>query len=329
MNVGIIGAGSFAKLHAQAIEHVDGLRLKAVSRRDLQQLQHFTNQFSCKGYSDYRQLLDDPDIDTILIATPHHRHLEPAIEAIEAGKHLLIEKPLAHRPEDCQKIVDKVVEAEVMLMTGHISHFTEASFRAAEILESGKLGGLVQGQGKMWKAWENPDRRDWHRQVNTGGGALMTVGIHFIDFFTWISNCTPHRISADLGSDLIDQEADSSGNLLIKYEEGASYALSMAGFNSGVHEMSNELICTGGMLKVDNEKGLWLSRNGKWEPLWQHSNPDWMLDALVRQWKAFQGAVENNTGSPISGEYGKQMVEIVHAAYQSSKEKTEIALQQG
>ncbi|TJW46246.1 MAG: Gfo/Idh/MocA family oxidoreductase, partial [Mesorhizobium sp.] len=95
IGIGIIGAGNFGAAHARAIKEVQGLHLVASCRKNIQALEAFTVEHGGRGYTDWRSLLNDKDVDTVLVATPHHLHAEMAIDAAKAGKHIMLEKPMA------------------------------------------------------------------------------------------------------------------------------------------------------------------------------------------------------------------------------------------
>ena len=95
IGIGIIGAGYFGAIHARAIAAVPGARVAAVCRQDIDAARAFAREHGGTAHSHWQALLDDPAVDAVLIATPHHLHAEMAIAAAQAGKHILLEKPMA------------------------------------------------------------------------------------------------------------------------------------------------------------------------------------------------------------------------------------------
>ena len=186
--IGIIGAGHYGEAHAQAIAQLDDAVLVAASRTNAEALAAFTARYGGVGYTDYAQLLNDPAVDVVVIATPHHLHTHVAIEAARAGKHILLEKPMAPTLPECQQIADAAHEAGVSLMLGHVNHFAPAYVAAKAILDSGEMGEVVLGTATMQKQWMEPNRRSWHLDRAEGGGVWMTVGVHPLDRMTWLIN---------------------------------------------------------------------------------------------------------------------------------------------
>lgn len=105
LGVGIIGAGHFGAAHAKALQSVPNARLVAACRNDTQGLGAFIEAFGSTGYLDYRDLLSDPNVDAVVIALPHHLHTDVAIACAEAGKHIMIEKPMAPTVAECRNIL--------------------------------------------------------------------------------------------------------------------------------------------------------------------------------------------------------------------------------
>ncbi len=105
LGVGIIGAGHFGAAHAKVLQSVPNARLVAACRNDTQGLGAFIEAFGGAGYLDYRDLLSDPNVDAVVIALPHHLHTDVAIACAEAGKHIMIEKPMAPTVAECRDIL--------------------------------------------------------------------------------------------------------------------------------------------------------------------------------------------------------------------------------
>lgn len=324
LGIGIIGAGFFGESHAKAINDVPSTQLIAASRRDKKELKKFTQKFNIRGYTDYKNLLSNTDINAVVIATPHHYHTQIAIDASNAGKHILLEKPMATNPEECDSIIEAVVSANKKLMIGHSMQFIRSSIVAKEIIESGELGDIVYGTGTIEKYWQSPNRQSWHFDPATGGGMLMTVGIHYIDLLTWLFNSKVLSIKANLSTQFYEQEADDAGMLFMQYENGVTGVIISTGYKTGTSKFMAELTCTHGMLNVDMFKGVYIGKNEKWTHLPESVSDQTELEALVNEWKAFAKSIETNTSPRITGEYGKHMIEIIQAAKRSSMEKKEI-----
>lgn len=311
--------------HAQAINKVTGIKLVAACRTNHKALNDFVTKFEVLGYTDYHKLLKNNNIDSVLIATPHYLHKQMAIDAASAGKHILVEKPFASTLEECDEIIHAVQSAGVKLMVGHTRQFGKDSKAAKEILKSGEIGNMVFGINTMTKFWKIPDRKDWHLKRTCGGGVLLTVGIHDVDFLTHMADSKVTCVKAHLSNQLQGDEVDDSGMIFLEFENGVTATIVNAGYQSGVEHFSSELICTKGMMRIGPSKGLFIGKNEKWEQLIT-SNENWMLQALVNEWQEFREAVINNRSPQVTGEYARHIMEVVLATFESSNTGKEVLI---
>ena len=165
--------------------------------------------------SDAAELLADPAIAAVVIATPHHTHEEIAIAAARAGKAILLEKPMAPSLAGCDAIAKAAHIAGVPLMVGHTQRFSASMLEAKALLEKRELGSVRFGSSAMVKLWMEPNRRPWHLTTSTGGGMLMTAGIHALDRLLWLVDVPVRSVFAMGGATFHDQEADDSTVMLL------------------------------------------------------------------------------------------------------------------
>ena len=324
IGIGIIGAGSFATNHAKAIGETPGSKLVAASRRSSVELDQFTRGHHITGYSAYRDLLNDPNVDAVIVATPHQTHARISIDAAAAGKHILLEKPMATNLEDCDRIIQATHASGVTLMIGHSMQFMRSSRLAKDIVDSGELGQIIYGTGHVAKEWMTPNRRDWHLNDPIGGGMLLTVGIHYIDLLTWLNGSKVSSVRANLSTLIHDQKADDAGMLFLQYENGATATVTSTGFETGADSFKAILTCQKGMLKIDMFGGVYLGKDGHWQHLPESLAENTEHEALTMEWNAFISAINKGSQPMVSGEYGRHIMEICFAARESSKKKREV-----
>ena len=326
IGIGIIGAGFFGRRHADVVRKLPNVKFIAASRTNEKKLRIFCDEYSVQAYPDYRDLLKREDIDAVVIAVPHHKHKAIAIEAAKAGKHILLEKPMAHTVNDCVLIDNAARKSGVKLMIGHNMRYFRSSVIGKDILDSGELGEPVLGRSTISKYWMEENRRPWHLDADTGGGMLMTVGIHFIDVLSWLLNSKVKSVRAHISTRFHDQSADDMGLLFLQYENGLSGMVTSIGYSSGVTDFTTEITCTKGMLKINHLGGVYIGQKEAWslvpDSIAEHPEEE----ALQNEWKAFVRSITMEKRPPVSGDYGLHIVGIIEAARQSSKMKQEIML---
>jgi phthalate 4,5-cis-dihydrodiol dehydrogenase len=328
-NVGIIGAGSYGAQHAEAIAELGQVRLTAACRTNEEALQEFVGRYGGTGYTEYQDLLKDDEVDVVVIATPHHRHTAIAEEAARAGKHILLEKPMAPTLSDCDRIIQAVELAGVQLMMGHVNHFVPAYIAAKNIIDSGELGEIVLGISTMSKFWFEPNRRDWHLNRATGGGMWMTAGLHCLDRLTWLVDSPVQSVAAQFATRFHDQQADDAGMVFLRYASGAVGTVVSVGYSAGAPKHLTELTCTKGMMTIDYVDGVRIGRDEKWVQVPGTQAENWMHTALVNEWSEFIAALESGALPPVTGHFARDLMAVIFAAERSSAEKREIQLQPG
>ncbi|WMT92776.1 Gfo/Idh/MocA family oxidoreductase [Pelagibacterium sp. H642] len=324
--IGIIGAGHFGAVHAKAISEVDGLNIVAACRSDEAALAAFTERFGGRGYTGWQDLLADPRVDAVVIATPHNLHEEIAIAAAGAGKHILLEKPMAPSIAACDAINAAVRQGSVQLMVGHVVHFALPCLAAKTVIDSGRLGRPVMGSGWMIKLWMESNRQPWHMGRASGGGMLMTAGIHALDRLVWLMGQQVSGVSAMMGTNFHDQEADDTALLGLRFADGAVGQVQSVGYRNGAVSFAMDLVCEQGALRIDFDTGTWMGQDGNWTKLDQSFEPDWMHHAVVREWRAFQAAICGEAEVPVGGEYASHVVAVIEAAYEADALRREVSV---
>lgn len=325
MNVGIIGAGFFGGLHAKAIQQLPQLHLTAAARTNPAELKEFTSIYGGKGYTDYEELISDRRVDIVVIATPHHLHTDAAVKAAKAGKHILVEKPLALSLEDCDAIRCAVNEAGVNLTVGFENRFAPAYRKAKEMVDSGELGTIVSGVSTMSKYWMEPNRKPWHLDRSTGGGMWLTAGIHCLDRMTWLFGSPIKSVSAQFATSYHTQKADDAGMVFVRYRDGKFGTVVSIGYSEGAPKHTTEIYLTKGCLAVD----YWsvsVGSNDVWKEVASYRDRDWMMDALVEQWSSFLKHIKSKKPGPITGDYARHIMEAAFAAETSSSVGYDIVL---
>ena len=326
IGIGIIGAGHFGAVHAKAMAEVDGVQLVASCREDRIAAERFAAEHGGSAYADWRELLAAPKVDAVVVATPHHLHEEIAIGAAEAGKHILLEKPMAPTARACDTINAAVSKAGVQLMVGHVMHFALPCLKAKEILDSGLIGKPVLGSSWMIKLWMESNRREWHLNTASGGGMLMTAGIHALDRLVWLMGQDVMSVNALAGTFFHEQEADDSALIGLRFANGGIGQVQSVGYRNGAVGFAMDLVCEQGTLRIDFDRGVSIGRDAVWTPVPDSIEPDWMHHAVAREWKAMRDAINGAAPVAVTGAYARQIVAIIEAVHLANAEKQEIRI---
>ncbi|MEM0965376.1 MAG: Gfo/Idh/MocA family oxidoreductase [Verrucomicrobiota bacterium] len=184
MNFGIIGAGMISEFHAQAIQAIPDASLLGFFNHRTEKASALGEKFGARSYPTLGEMLKDPKIDIVTIATPSGAHLEPAREAIRAGKHVIVEKPLEITTERIDEMTTAAKEHGVTLAAILNRRFHPAMDLLKSAVKSGRFGTLTSASAyiKWYRSQDYYDSAGWRGTwALDGGGALMNQGIHTID----------------------------------------------------------------------------------------------------------------------------------------------------
>ncbi len=182
---GFVATGRIATEFAECLKLLDDdCYIAAVGSRTLESAKRFTDMYGGKPYGSYEEMMQDPDVDVVYIATPHMVHEENVKMAAEYGKHILCEKPFAVNRPQAQRMFDAADEAGVFIMEGLWSRFFPAWEYARKVLESGELGKMISiDAATCWGAPRGPEGfppDDRRIDPNLAGGALLDAGIYVL-----------------------------------------------------------------------------------------------------------------------------------------------------
>ena len=178
INWGILGLGRIANDFAHCLRDMPDARLVASGSRDIAKAREFCGKYGGKPYGSYEELVNDPDVDIIYIATLHHLHEEHTKLALRAGKHVLCEKPIALNEASAARMYEEAEKHGLFLMDGLWSRFFPAWEFAKHVIDSGELGKIMAINSiTSWGATPlGPEHRIFN--LNLSGGALLDGGIY-------------------------------------------------------------------------------------------------------------------------------------------------------
>jgi predicted dehydrogenase len=257
LRVGIVGLGNIARwVHLPSIDKHPKLILRGVCTPKGYVAKHLGIRFKSEYCStDYREIIEDPDIDAVVISTRHDLHASIAIEALNVGKHVFVEKPMAMNREDCASIVQLVRETGL----GFMVNFNR---RYSPIYQMAK--GAISGKGQRLISirMNSPDITDssWIMDPIEGGGAILGEGCHFFDLMAWFVEFEPVSIFAQnlsLPQDTLTSESNLT--CTISFEDGSvgSLVYETVG-NRGLGSERVEISAAGTSVVVEDMKRLWV-----------------------------------------------------------------------
>ncbi|MCJ7469500.1 Gfo/Idh/MocA family oxidoreductase [Candidatus Bathyarchaeota archaeon] len=239
IGLGIIGLGYIGKVHLRHSLKLANANLVAVSDISKRALRNARESGVKKTYSDYEQLLKDPEIDAVIIALPTHLHLQCAKKAAEEKKHIFLEKPIARNVEEAEEIVSAAKRNSAKLMIGYPLRFNPTFRNVKDKIRSGTLGDVEIahavniGSGPFFHREQDyaptPVPEWWFNKELTGGGVLIDLGSHMVNLLRWyfgeitdIKSHLGYRFNFDF---------EDSATCLARFESGTLGVISLGWFS--------------------------------------------------------------------------------------------------
>jgi len=194
--IGLVGAGGFGEFCLDAFAAMPEARIAAVADVDRSRAQTLATKFKAKPYFDIESLLRDPAVDVVALNTPPFLHGTQGLLALEAGKHLFCEKPLAITAEDGRRMIDRAASKGLSLTVNYVMRHNPFWAAAAELRRSGVLGPLLHLDLVNHAAGLSLPPQHWFWDESKSGGIWIEHGVHFFDAFAWVSGETGRVISS-------------------------------------------------------------------------------------------------------------------------------------
>jgi predicted dehydrogenase len=203
---GIVGPGAIASGFAEAMAMVDDGEITAVATPSVERAEAFGERFGIpKRYGDARELADDPGVEVVYVATPHSRHEADVMTLLEAGKHVLCEKPFALNAPQARRMVESARRRGLFLMEAIWSRFLPAYKVLVDVIGEGRIGNPMLVEADFgFRVPVQPEHRHFNREL--GGGALLDLGIYPVQLCTLVLGpVTDVTAFASIGGTSVDE----------------------------------------------------------------------------------------------------------------------------
>ncbi|OJW22231.1 MAG: oxidoreductase [Planctomycetales bacterium 71-10] len=344
--IGIVGCGMIAEYHARAVNEIDGARVVGAYSRTRANAEKIAGiaGHDCQTYDDLGAMLRRPDLDVVCICTPSGAHMEPAVQAARAGKHVVVEKPLEIDLPRCDAILNACDEAGVRLCAIFPSRFSPANVRLKEAIEAGRFGRLTLGDThvKWWRTQEYYDSGGWRGTWRLdGGGALMNQAIHNVDLLYWlmgdVESVTAH--TATLAHARIEVEDTAVAS--VRFKNGAlgtiqaatsaypglSKRIEIHGDRGSARVEQDDVTLWDFQEKIPSDNIILAAIAGRSAGNSGASDPRGISHLGHREQIAdFLRAIDEGREPIVDGREGRKSVEIIRAIYRSAREGKAVTL---
>ena len=332
VRVGLIGSAFSSNIHAEAFEEVPEAVIVAVCSPNRVHVAEFAQKWKVPvAVTDYRKLLDRKDIDVVVVGIPNDLHREVVVAAAKAGKHVILEKPIAHTLKDADAIVDACRKHKVKLMYAETICFSPKYVRAKKLVEEGAVGKLYMV--KQGEKHSGP-HSDWFYDVKrSGGGSLMDMGCHGIEWARWMyGKPKPKSVVAHCQRVLHTERTKGEDNsvVIVEFEGGGIAVIEDSWAKHGGMDDRVELYGTEGVIYCDLLHGSSMetySKKGYGYAVEKAGETrGWTFTVFEEahvygfphEMRHFIRCVLNDETPHETGEDGRATLEIIYAAYESA-----------
>lgn len=328
----IIGLGAISGSHIEGyLVQGERCQITAVSEMKAENIRKTTEQYSLNAaeYKDYKEMLDDGSIDLVSICTPPATHKAIVIDCLRAGKHVLLEKPMAPSLSECDEMIFEAGKSKKILSVVAQYRYTGQYYRLKKLIDSKNAGNIlhIAADALFWRG-QPYYYLDWRGRWSTeGGGCTLNHAVHFIDQLLWLAGI-PKRVAAFMGNVAHDNaEVEDISEAILQFENGTLGRITSSLLHHGEKQ---------GIL-IQTEKGSigvpFLPRSAKtMDNGFPEDNPE-QVELLKREFEnielpAYQGhagqiqdvisAIEGKESHYVTGAEGRNALELIQAIYKSA-----------
>lgn len=335
LRIGIVGCGNIFTMHATSAHHLANSQIVGVCDIKKDRADNAAKKYNCKAYYDYKELINKENIDVVHVCVPHYLHPIISKYAIEAGVHVLCEKPMSIKYEDALEAVELAAKKGVKYGIIFQCRYNDSAKLVKEKLEDGTLGKIISARVVL--TWTRSDEyyslSDWKGTWDKeGGGVVIDQAIHSIDLANWFINDEVESVRAHMsnrGHSIM--EVDDTAEGFIKYKGGATLGF-WAMNNYGCDEpIEIRLFCENGKVTMDydnaeivlNDGRIFSTKTTVEEDVVYENGKDYWGFQHVREIKDFYDAVENDREPTISGREALKIQKLICEIYKEGTKNFE------
>ncbi|OGF50784.1 MAG: hypothetical protein A2231_05500 [Candidatus Firestonebacteria bacterium RIFOXYA2_FULL_40_8] len=342
---GIIGCGDIAEAEIKGMEVSGNSEIKCVMDVNPEYAKRLGEKHKIDFTSDLKEMLKRKDIDAVVVCVPHFLHKAMGLEVIKAGKHLVMEKPLATNRKDALELADAAKKAGVQLSVAYILRFQESVEKTKALIASGAIGKVInitmqnmsyKPESYWTQGWSKVVKSDWRTSKEKSGGGVLIMNVsHVIDLMYYITGLKAKSVYAEYDTFATKVEVEDMIIANLRYDNGAIGLIQTSSTAHGAGEMQNRIYGTEGQLnigligeacKLYTTKDIAGIEKSKWVDIPFTPLSDMWGGPRANYFKEFSGAVLNKQEVPVPAKEAMVSFDTCLAAYRSGEEKKPVIL---
>jgi len=333
---GLVGCGAIAKKHAVSLSRIEEAELVAACDLDMKAAERVAGEYGCRAFSDPKRMIDEAGVEVVGILTPSGLHSSVVLDLADAGVHFVVEKPMALRLDQADRMIRTCAEHDVKIFVVQQNRFNPPIQALKEALAQGRFERLVMGTVRVrWcRTQEYYDARSWRGTWALDGGVVTNQASHHIDMLEWLMGQV-ESVMAMTETRLVDIEAEDTAVALLRFTSGA---LGIIEATTGTRPQDLE-----GSLSILGERGavevggFFMNKLKTWqftepqpgdEKIFEThgQNPDIFAWNHTEYLKDVVQAIKNGSKGLVEGLEGRRSLELITAIYESAETGREVFL---
>ncbi len=327
-NIGVIGLGGIAQLvHLPILSKIKDVNISAVSEVNKNRLNTISDKFNIQNrFGDYKEMLNQIDLDAVIVATPTDTHTEIALECINAKKHVLVEKPMVRTYEEAQLIHQAVMKNKVAIMVGMNLRYRPDAMLLKSLLNSGELGDLFYIKCS-WLRKQSSEQTWFLNKNKSGGGVIIDLGVVLLDLAMWLNNFNPVKsVSVQkFHHNTKDVEDSAVGFIRLENSSVISFEVSWT-LHSEVDSFSLTAFGTKGTAQLNPFRAYRRVESAEidYTPARISNSPNLFKKSYENELKHFIGAIKGNNPVLSTVENALLRMKLLKLIYESAEQNQEI-----
>jgi len=334
----MIGCGEIAVANARSINNAKNACITMAMDVVEDVAKDLGEKYNAPYTTNVEELLANPDVDAVIISTPHYLHAPLAVQAAQAGKHVMVEKPIAINLKQADEMIEACKKAGVLLSVCFVSRYGASTIKAKELIEQGAIGkiigikisGMSNKPEHYWHGgYSGRVKTDWRQQLDkSGGGYLIMNLVHNIDRLRYITGLEAVRVYSEYDTFATPVEVEDMLNVVLRYNNGAIGSIDGSSCAAGGESLGDRIYGTDGQIVCSNPLRVYTTKSveGLNANEWNQLKIEELYDSRVRFIEEFAEAVLDGKQPPITGYDGRATLEIIVAAYESGRRKAVVEL---
>ncbi len=313
LKIAIVGTGIIGLSHIEAIKKLDSCKLVALCDLNEEKVKKLAEENNVPYFIDYKDIPKSVDCDAVILNLPHGIHCESTVFFLEAGMHVLVEKPMANTVEECKKMIEASKKYNKKLAVAHIQRYFNSNMKVKEFIKSEEFGKLCMYNETRCIDYFDEKRPRWFLDKKmAGGGIVMNYGAHAFDKLIYATDAKPVSIDANCSNIKNGESIEGHAQIFAKFDNGVTATITFNGYSNLIYEAYYHF--TNGCIRVLGSDQLEINRGDRtgWHRV------DGVNDglAIVREIEEFRKYVELGEANIPDGEYGMTIIDTIEKIYE-------------